>query len=153
MKNLMKKKYAVLILAALLIMGSTKAFASGGPFANIIGLIRNAFSAKTETVIDDTGREIAQIGTDSTEDIKEYIDGTYSKFIADIEAYKNAELARGKKEMDDYVNELKSQLDSVVTEEKNKLQQKITEKVDKDIDKIKKDLDKDIEKYIKDNYK
>lgn len=54
MKNLMKKKYAVLILAALLIMGSTKAFASGGPFANIIGLIRNAFSAKTETVIDDT---------------------------------------------------------------------------------------------------
>lgn len=153
MKNLLKKKYAVLLLAALLIMGSTKAFAAGGLFADIIDLIRNAFSVKTETVLDDTGRETAQIGTDSSDDVKEYIDDTYSQIIADIEAYKNAELARGKKEIDDYINEFKSQFDSVVTDEKNKLQRKITEQVDKGIDKIKKDLDKDIEKYIKDNCK
>lgn len=152
MKNLFKKKYILLTLTALFIMGSTTVFAAG-KHKNIFDIIRNAFSAKTETVIDDTGREMDQIGSDSSADIKNYINDSYAQAIADIEAYKNSEIARGKKEIDDYVNEFKKQFSSVVADEKSKLQQKITEKVDNEIARIENDLDKDTEKYIKDVFK
>jgi len=151
MKNILKKKkYVILLLTAILIFGSSRAFAAGNLFSNIINLVRNAFATKTESVLEATGNEMAQIGSGSSNDIKNYISDTYDQFLNDIEAYKNSEIARGKNEIDEYINEFKTQFDSAVTDEKGSIQQKITEKVDRDVDKIKKDLDKDIEKYIKD---
>lgn len=150
MKDFFRKKYIVLILATILIMGSTKAFASGGLFNNIVDIVRNIFAIRTETVMEDTEQDLIKIGEEKTNDIKDYINNSYAQVIAEINAYKNTELARGKMEIDDYLGEFNNQMEAVVTEEKSKLQQKISEKIDKNINKIKKDLDKEIEKYIKD---
>lgn len=150
MKKFFSKKFVALSLMVVLIFGSTKAFAASGSFNNIINLIKNAFAAKTESVLTSTEQETNKIEEDSTNEIKDYIDNSYSHAITDIEVYKNSEISRGKDEINAYVNDFKSQIDTVITEEKGALEQKITDKVNKDVDKIKKDLDKDIEKYLKD---
>lgn len=150
MKKILKKKYMMLLLTAVLAMQSSQALASSGLFTDIIGLIRNTFALKTESVLEETEQEIAQIGADRSKELKDYIYNTYAQTMAEIEAYKNTELARGRKEIDDYIGDFKNQMDLVVIEEKNKLQHKITDTVDKEVDKIKKDLNKDIEKNIKD---
>lgn len=151
MKNLnIKKKYVLFIMSALLVLGGTEAFASNGFFGSAIGLIKNAFSSHEQDVINSTDQELAQIGQDYSNEIKKYINETYSQMMTDIEAYKSGEVTRGSNEINEYLDEFKNQVDSVAAEEKNHMQEQITQEVNKDVEKIKKDLDKDIDGYLKD---
>lgn len=149
MKKLFKKKFIMSLLVALILMGSTQVYAATVLNTNIISLIRDGFNSITAYFMQSTDQEISKIDTDSSGDIKQYIDTTSQQTISDIEAHKNNEVTRADKEIDTYTAELKKQLDAVVNDEKNKTKQQITEKINSNIASIKSDLDKDMEKYIK----
>ncbi len=149
MKKIFKKKIFMSLLVALTLLGSTQAYAAIALNTNIISLIKDGFSSISSYFMQSTDQEVNKIETESTNDIKQYIDNTSKQIISDIETYKNSEIARAEKEIDTYTGDLKNQLDTVVNDEKNKTKQQITDKINRDVVSIKSDLNKDIEKYIK----
>lgn len=150
MKILRNKKIIISFLLISFLLGSTQVYAATALNSNILNLVKSGFNSIKEYFLQSSDQETNKIGTDSSNDIKQYIDNSSNQVISDLESYKNSEVLRADKEIDSHVSEIKKQLDAVVNDEKNKTKQQITDEINKNVDDIKDNLDKDMEKYIKD---